>query len=241
MIQKLIESLVGKTKKKEYLCFCCPGKPVAKNFDTDVHQTFLTNILISLGYTVDSIPEALAIIFSEIPVAQGEDGEETYTGIAMSFGAGMCNVCLARRKIPLINFAIAQSGDWIDRESAKAAGLPVSAMTSFKEKKFSLEKVDYTHMKQACLDIHYQAMIRHAVQTFSRNSILWKRKSMCAGDRGGRWHCQRAGIYGKISISAQNHGIALQSEEFADGKKSIVCRGTRMSLESYKLGAEIKA
>jgi hypothetical protein len=141
---------------------------VDKNFDTDVHQTFLTNILISLGYTVDSIPEALAIIFSEIPVAQGEDGEETYTGIAMSFGAGMCNVCLARRKIPLINFAIAQSGDWIDRESAKAAGLPVSAMTSFKEKKFSLEKVDYTHMKQACLDIHYQAMIRHAVQTFSQ-------------------------------------------------------------------------
>ena len=46
--------------------------------------------------------------------------------------------------MPLINFSIAQSGDFIDKEAAKVAGIDVAAMTRFKESKFDLDNVDYT-------------------------------------------------------------------------------------------------
>jgi hypothetical protein len=85
----------------------------------------------------------------------------------MSFGAGMCNVVFSWKKMPLINFSIARSGDYIDKEAAKVAGVNVSVITRFKESKFSLDNVDYNDMKQAALDIFYQNMIEHALNNFA--------------------------------------------------------------------------
>lgn len=169
IIHKLIANLVGKpSHKDEVICFCTPGDPVDRNLTVVFHRTMLTNFLRSLGYKVECIPEALAIIFSQHPTAEDEDGSEsTFTGIAFSFGAGMANVCFALKKMPLINFSIAQSGDWIDRESAKVAGINVSAMTRFKETNFDLETVDHSDMRQAALDIFYQNMIEHALVNFA--------------------------------------------------------------------------
>jgi len=48
------------------------------------HQSILSNFLQKIGYTVECIPEALAIIFSEAPSATTEDGEEPFTGLAIS-------------------------------------------------------------------------------------------------------------------------------------------------------------
>lgn len=171
IIQKLIANLIGKpSKPKETLCFCTPGDPVDSNLSVVFHRTMLTNFLKSLGYTVECIPEALAIIFSERPVAEDEtegDGIAPFSGIAFSFGAGMCNICFSWKKMPLISFSIARSGDWIDRESAKVAGINVSAITRYKENNFDLTNVDYSDMREASLDIFYQNMIEHALNNFS--------------------------------------------------------------------------
>ena len=171
IIQKLIGNLIGPPHHPdESLCFCAPGDPVDKNLTVVFHKTMLTNFLKSLGYAVECIPEALAIIFSQRPVAEDpneEGGEAPFSGISFSFGAGMCNVCFAWKKMPLINFSIAQCGDWIDEEAAKVAGVDVSAMTRFKEKKLDLANVDYSDMRQAGLDIFYQNMIEHALNNFA--------------------------------------------------------------------------
>lgn len=383
IIQKLIANLVGKpVSKGEILCFCTPGNPIDKNLTIVFHRIMLTNFLKSLGYEVECIPEALAIIFSERPVAEDpEEGEAPFSGIAFSFGAGMCNICIkgdtkisllngenisieelsrthadkefwvyscdengqivpgkayaprltqkntkvvkvtldngkifectsnhkimlrdglykeagqlkvndslmplyrdvysypnssskyemvknnktgrwnkthrlvatqitgeqirrgyvvhhkdfnprntpwnkgisgdkarfkngfknqynhkvlkvevvikpcdvydlsvekyhnfainsgvfvhncmAWKKLPLINFSVAQSGDWIDQEAAKTAGINTAAMTRYKEKNFSLENADYSDMRQAALDIFYQNMIEHALNNFA--------------------------------------------------------------------------
>lgn len=169
IIQKLIANLVGNpSKKDETLCFCAPGDPVDKNVSVLFHKTMLTNFLKSLGYNVECIPEALAIIFSECPVANDPDeGDVKFSGISFSFGAGMCNICFAFKKVPLINFSVAQSGDWIDREASKVAGVDVSAMTRFKESKLDLNNIDASDMREASLDIFYQAMIENSLNRFA--------------------------------------------------------------------------
>ena len=171
IIQKLIANLIGPPSHPgEVLCFCAPGDPVDRNLSVVFHRTMLMNFLKTLGYAVECIPEALAIIFSQRPVADDpseEGGQAPFSGISFSFGAGMANICFAWKKMPLINFSVAQSGDFIDRESAKVAGVDVAVITRFKEKKFNLNEVDYTDMRQAALDIFYQNMIEHALNNFA--------------------------------------------------------------------------
>jgi len=171
IIQQLISNLLGPPSVPgEVLCFCAPGDPVDRKLTVVFHKTMLTNFLKTLGYTVECIPEALAIVFSQRPVAEDpseEGGEAPFSGVAFSFGAGMANICFAWKKMPLINFSIAQSGDWIDKEAANVAGIDVSAMTRYKETKLDLNNVDYSDMRQAGLDIFYQNMIEHALNNFA--------------------------------------------------------------------------
>lgn len=171
IIQKLIANLIGKPSEKgEVLCFCAPGDPVDRDFNVIFHKTMLTNFLKSLGYTVECIPEALAIIFSEKPIAEDPnepDSQAPFSGISMSFGAGMMNCCFAWKKLPLINFSVARSGDWIDAQAAHTAGIDISAMTRFKETKLDLGNIDYSDMREASLDIFYQNMIENALTNFA--------------------------------------------------------------------------
>lgn len=171
IIHKLIANLLGAPgHENEVLCFCVPGDPVDKNLSVVFHRTMITNFLKTLGYHVECIPEGLAIIFSERPVAEDsseESGEAPFSGIAFSFGAGMANITFAWKKMPLINFSVAQSGDWIDYEAAKVAGIDTAAMTRFKETKFNCNDVDYSDMRQAALDIFYQNMVEHALNNFA--------------------------------------------------------------------------
>ncbi|KKM19047.1 hypothetical protein LCGC14_1659570 [marine sediment metagenome] len=169
IIQKLIANLLGKPKKEnEVLCFCAPGDPVDSNLSVIFHKTMLTNFLTSLGYAVECIPEALAIIFSERPVAiDPEEGEVPFSGISFSYGSGLCNVCFAFKKLPLISFSITKSGDFIDIEAAKVAGVDVSAITRFKESKLDLNNIDPSDMREAALDIFYQNMIEHSLTHFA--------------------------------------------------------------------------
>lgn len=167
IIQRLISNLLGPPSEPgEILCFCAPADPVDRNLSALFHKTMLTNFLTSLGYTVDCIPEALSIIFSERPVADDPDepdGKAPFTGISISCGGGMMNVCLAIKKMPLIGFSIARSGDFIDEQAAKTAGIDVAAMTRYKEKHLDLSKIDYSDIRQAALDIYYQNVIEHAL------------------------------------------------------------------------------
>jgi hypothetical protein len=171
LIQKLIANLLGKPKHSgETLCFCVPADTVDKNISNIFHTTMLTNFVKSLGYTPESIPEALALIFSQRPVADDPsepNGQAAFSGIGISCGAGMANCCLAWKQMPLLNMSVQNCGDWIDEQAAKVAGMEVPAMTRFKETKFDLNKVDYSDMRQAALDIFYQNMIENALTKFA--------------------------------------------------------------------------
>jgi len=171
IIQTLIGNLLGKPKKKgDVLCFCVPGNPIDRSVKVVFHQAMLTKFLKGLGYTVECIPEALAIIFSEAPSAADPDepdNEAPFSGISFSFGAGMCNTSFVWKKLPLINFAMAKCGDWIDNQVAAATGKNVSSVTKYKEKHLDLDNIDYSNTTQAALDIFYQNMIEYSLSNFA--------------------------------------------------------------------------
>jgi len=169
IIQTMLKNLVGKPAYEgEPLCFCVPSDPVNSNMKVIFHKTMLSNFLKSLGYAVESIPEALAIIYSERPVMEDPDeGEVPFSGLALSCGGGMLNCIFSYKKMPLISFSIQNSGDWIDIETAKVAGKDVSAVTRYKESQFDLTKVDYSNMVEAGLDIFYGNMIENGLNIFA--------------------------------------------------------------------------
>ncbi|MFW3147052.1 MAG: DUF362 domain-containing protein, partial [Thermoplasmatota archaeon] len=47
------------------------------------------------------------VVFSELE-------DENFTGLGISAGGGMCNVCLAYLSIPLVTFSITKGGDYLD-------------------------------------------------------------------------------------------------------------------------------
>lgn len=170
IIQKLISDLVGKpSKENETLCFCVPGDPLDRSMSILFHKTMLTNFISNLGYHAECIPEALAIIFSERPVAIDPQTKEEspFSGISISCGSGMLNCCFAWQKLPLINFSVARGGDYIDQQAAKTAGIDVSVMTRYKETSLDLSNIDYSDIRQAALDIYYQNTIEHALNNFA--------------------------------------------------------------------------
>ena len=70
--------------------------------------------------------EAEALCYSEL-----EDSD--YTGIGISCGAGMTNVCVMLNGEPTVVFSTTKSGDWVDRMSAVATGEPDSVVQVEKE------------------------------------------------------------------------------------------------------------
>ena len=64
-------------------------------------------MLDELGYEATSINEGLAVVYGELE-------DSNYTGIGISCGGGLCNVCLAYLSVPVLSFSIPKAGDYID-------------------------------------------------------------------------------------------------------------------------------
>lgn len=118
----------------EHCFYSVPAVPV-DNPDQDVlyHQEIFRKILSEHGYTAHPMNEAMAIIYSQC-------AEESFSGLAVSFGSGMCNVALGYETVMGLDFSLARGGDWIDLHAAKAVGSTAARMCSIKEKGIDLTK-----------------------------------------------------------------------------------------------------
>jgi len=168
IIQQILRNLLGQPCKNQHLVYCAPAQPIDNpNITVTFHQAIMTGFFMSLGYQVECIPEALAIIFSECPVAEDEEGEHPFSGISISCGAGMVNICMAWKKLPLIMFSIAQSGDWIDQQAANMLDMEVSVLQRFKEKELDLREKNPTDLKKLALTHAYTEMIQGVLKQLS--------------------------------------------------------------------------
>lgn len=126
----ILKEVVGTASESgEKLVFCVPAQPVDQedeDFDVGYHEDIVKTILAECGYDARAINEAEALCYSELE-------SDDYTGIAISCGAGMTNVCVMLNGEPTVVFSTTKSGDWIDRMSAVATGETDSVVQAEKE------------------------------------------------------------------------------------------------------------
>lgn len=126
----ILKEVAGQASElNEKLVFCVPAQPVDQedeDFDVGYHEDVVRSILGECGYDAKAINEAEALCYAEL-------GDEDYTGIAVSCGAGMTNVCVMLNGEPTVVFSTTKSGDWVDRMSAVATGEKDSVVQAEKE------------------------------------------------------------------------------------------------------------
>jgi hypothetical protein len=126
----ILKEVVGTASEPdEKLVFCVPAQPVDQedeDFDVGYHEDVVKSVLSEVGYNARAINEAEALCYAELD-------NDDYTGIAISCGAGMTNVCVMLNGEPTVVFSTTKSGDWVDRMSAVATGEPDSVVQAEKE------------------------------------------------------------------------------------------------------------
>ena len=108
MMRQILSSMLGEDGPKK-LVFTVPAPPMGAQDSLTYHEATIRQILSDLGYEVRSVNEGLAVIYSELE-------SSNYTGIGISCGGGLCNVCMAYLSVPVLSFSIPRAGDYIDLE-----------------------------------------------------------------------------------------------------------------------------
>lgn len=124
MMQKVLGDPAAENEK---CCYSVPA-PALDVIGSDVsyHKAILGKILGELGFKGEALNEAQAIVFSECV-------KDNFSGIGISYGSGMTNVCLSYNAMSALEFSVGKGGDWIDNGAAGAVGSTRGKMTSLKE------------------------------------------------------------------------------------------------------------
>ncbi len=138
------------------LCFSVPGVPKDSETDIIYHETILRRYLNEKGYKSKSINEGLAVVFSELE-------KENFTGIGISAGGGLTNVCLSYLSIPHISFSINKGGDYIDNAVSSITGEVSTRVRDIKENEFDLNSKPENDIEEA-LNIYYDDLILSLVR-----------------------------------------------------------------------------
>lgn len=157
MIHSLLDSV---SKDQELLYYSVPANAVNQETDADYHRKLLEAIFKAYksdkGYVVDARPinEGMALVYSEF-------ADKMFTGIGVSCGAGMINVAFALYGAEVFSFSLVNSGDWIDKQSAKATGETIAFINKEKHK-IDLGK-DPTNLVERAIKTQYELMIEKTV------------------------------------------------------------------------------
>lgn len=152
---ELIKQVLGEPRAQGELCyFSVPADPVDSTMNIVYHKNVMTGLLERLGYTAKSLNEGHAVVFSEL-------GDEDFTGIGISCGGGMVNVCVAFRSVPVISFATSRGGDWIDTQAAQVMGSAGSRMTAVKERGIDINTPGTP--EEEAISIYYKSMIDYSL------------------------------------------------------------------------------
>jgi len=162
MIKLIIEQVAGEPDYSgETIHFSTPADPIDSDLSTLYHQKTCESFLSDMGYDPEPINEGMAVIYSEL-------ADNNFTGLGVSFGAGMTNVCLAYYAVPVMTFSIARGGDWIDEQAAQATGKPVDKVTSIKEDDFELDFRTDVGGVEGALAIYYENLLDYVIENVAR-------------------------------------------------------------------------
>lgn len=157
MIKLITEQVTGDPSiPDEKLFFSSPADPIDSDVSTLYHQKTLESMISDMGYDPEPINEGMAVIYSEL-------AGNNFTGLGVSFGAGMTNICLSYYAVPVMKFSVARGGDWVDQQAAQATGTPVDKITSIKEDDFTLDFTTDVGGVEGALSIYYENMLDYVI------------------------------------------------------------------------------
>lgn len=119
------------------------------------HESVIDDILSDLGVKGVAVKEGVAAAYSLL-------AEHNFTGIGISFGAGLTNVSVLHLSIPLFDFSIAHGGDYIDENAARIVGVAVNRMQAYKENTFSFSDAG-TESYSDALRVLYSDLISRVI------------------------------------------------------------------------------
>jgi len=156
LIRQITAAMAGKPARKgETLCFTVPAAPLGAEENLTYHEATLRQILTEQGFEVKSINEGLAVVYAELE-------SSNYTGIGISCGGGLCNVCLAYLSVPILSFSVPKAGDFIDASAATVTGERANRIRIFKEDSFYLNGQFAEKIPQV-LSVYYDDVIQTLV------------------------------------------------------------------------------
>ena len=159
----MLKDLIGDIKDKEVYCsYSIPAEAIDVGRSVTYHENVFARILNTLGVNHTSVNEAMAIIYSECAT-------ERFSGIGISFGAGMANVAISYKGIEAHTFSTARAGDWIDRQVSEALAMIPNRVTNLKEKYMKLSgevaiKNKKTKRVLEALYYYHKALIEYTVK-----------------------------------------------------------------------------
>lgn len=176
----MIHSLLDEVKRdKEILYYSVPSNAINQETDADYHSKIIQAIFNAFqdeqGHAVSANPinEGLALIYSEL-------GTKSYSGIGISFGAGMVNLCFSLYGVPVFSFALVNSGDWIDKMAAKATGEDETYINKEKTK-LNLTEEPKTMIERA-IQTQYKLMIEKTITGIKQGLVNEHKKVRLDGD-----------------------------------------------------------
>lgn len=152
---ELFKKILGPARTDgEMVYYSVPADPVDSTMNIVYHTNIVNGLLERLGYRGTPFNEGQAVIFSEL-------GDDDFTGIGISCGGGMVNVCVAFRSMPVISFSTSKGGDWIDQQAAQVMGCAASKITAVKERGVDIN-APKTPEEEAIV-IYYRHLIKYSL------------------------------------------------------------------------------
>jgi hypothetical protein len=163
VIRSIVTRLLGPANsERQKVFFSVPAPVDGSETGIPYHQASLSRVLSELGYQPTPISEGLAVVFGEL-------SDSNFSGIGISCGSGLCNVCLAVLSVPVFAFSIPKAGDFIDNQAALVTGDLAIRMRIQKEQAFHLNGLNGERVQDA-LTVYYQEVLVNLVETL-RNHI----------------------------------------------------------------------
>lgn len=170
VIGLIVKRVVGEPIiKDERCCYSVPATAVdVRGSDITYHTAIMGKIVRELGFKPEPVNEALAIVYSEC-------AKETFSGLGISYGAGMTNVCLAYNSMSALEFSLGRGGDWIDNGAGKAVGQTSAKMCTIKE----AEGFDITKPKtreEEAIALFVQTLIDYTIDSIIQQFVKVKQE-----------------------------------------------------------------
>lgn len=158
----ILKQVLGPPRtENEKCCFSVPASAIdVPDSNIAYHTAILKKIVMENGYDAHPHNEGQAIIFSECI-------NDNFSGIGISYGSGMTNVCLSYNAMNALEFSLARGGDYIDINSSKAVNTTAAKICAVKESGIDINKPNSREAE--ALAVFIQGVIDYSIENIIKH------------------------------------------------------------------------